>query len=255
MSEDSIPPDDPSEWGTPEGRHMIDLLWNPPEPPARGPKQRLTLDQVVEAGMAVAAELGVDKLSMRNVASPSRRRRDEPLHLRAGSRRAVRADDRPRLGVRRKPDPDLPWREQVEFHAHEAWAMNERYPWLIRSNLWRMPLGPHVLDVQEDLYRAITLTGLPALDVARVTGLVESHVFGAARSRITDTSVSANTGITADEYWESRSSFWGTYYSEERFPTMTALWNAKAFDQPPGDDDFGLGILLDGVEALIERRR
>ena len=255
MSEDSIPPDDPSEWGTPEGRHMIDLLWNPPEPPARGPKQRLTLDQVVEAGMAVAAELGVDKLSMRNVAAhlgvgamslytyvPGRDELFELMIDRAWS-------------VRRKPDPDLPWREQVEFHAHEGWAMIERYPWLIRSNLWRMPLGPHVLDVQEDLYRAMTLTGLPALDVARVTGLVEAHVFGTARSRITDTSVSANTGITADEYWESRSSFWGTYYSEERFPAMTALWNAKAFDQPPGDDDFGLEILLDGVEALIERRR
>ena len=153
------------------------------------------------------------------------------------------------------PDRDAPWREQVEFHAREAWAMYDRFPWLSAANLWRMPLGPHVLDAQEDLYRAVDLTGLPPLDVARVAGLVESHVFGVARSRITDTSVSSNTGVTADEYWESRSSFWGTYYSEERFPTMTALWNAKAFDQPIGDDGFGLEILLDGVEALIERRR
>ena len=36
---------------------------------------------------------------------------------------------------------------------------------------------------------------------------------------------------------------------------MTALWNTKAFDQPIGDDGFGLEILLDGVKALIERRR
>ena len=128
-------------------------------------------------------------------------------------------------------------------------------PWLVRSNLWRMPLGPHVLDAQEDLYRAVNLTGLPPLDVARISNLVEGHVFGAARSRITDTRVSANTGITADEYWDSRASFWGTYYSQERFPTMTALWVAEAFEQPLGDDGFGLKILLDGVEALIERRR
>ena len=255
MTEESMPPGDPSEWGTPEGRHMIDLLWDPPEPPARGPKQRLTLDQVIEAGMAVAAELGVDKLSMRNVAAqlgvgamslytyvPGRDELFELMIDRAWS-------------VRQMPDREAPWREQVEFHAREARAMYDRFPWLVRSNLWRMPLGPHVLDAQEDLYRAVDLTGLPPLDVARVAGLVEAHVFGAARSRITDTSVSSNTGVTADEYWESRSSFWGTYYSEERFPTMTALWNAKAFDQPIGDDGFGLEILLDGVEALIERRR
>jgi len=255
MSEESAPTGDPSTWGTPEGRHMIDLLWDPPAPPARGPKQRLTLDQVVEAGMAVAAELGVDKLSMRNVAGrlgvgamslytyvPGREELFELMIDRAWA-------------TRRLPDREAPWRTQVEFHAREAQAMYDRYPWLVRSNLWRMPLGPHVLDAQEDLYRALDLTGLPPIDVARVAGLVEGHVFGAARSRITDTSVSANTGITADEYWDSRGSFWGTYYSEERFPTMTALWVAKAFDQPPGDDGFGLEILLDGVETLIERRR
>ena len=52
-----------------------------------------------------------------------------------------------------------------------------------------MPLGPHVLDVQEDLYRALLLTGLDERTVAQVAGLVEAHVFGAARSAITDTSV------------------------------------------------------------------
>ncbi|MGI9083771.1 MAG: TetR/AcrR family transcriptional regulator [Aeromicrobium sp.] len=253
MSEQTT--DDPSTWGTPEGRHMIDLLWDPPAPATRGPRQKLTLEQVVDTAMSIAAEEGVDALSMRKVATalgvgamslytyvPGR---DELFELMIDRAWAVR----------RLPDRELPWRAQVEFHAREAWAMFEQYPWLIRSNVWRMPLGPHVLDVQEDLYRALDLTGLPPLDVARVTGLVEAHVFGTARSRITDTSVSANTGVTADEYWESRSSFWGTYYSEERFPTMTALWNAKAFDQPIGDDDYGLEILLDGVEALIDSRR
>src|SRR4051794_16630476 len=57
------------DWGTPEGRHMIQLLWDPPPPPGRGPKQRLTLDQVIAAAIAVASRDGFDKLSMRNVAA------------------------------------------------------------------------------------------------------------------------------------------------------------------------------------------
>jgi AcrR family transcriptional regulator len=234
---------------------VLALLWDPPAPPSRGPKQRLTLDQVVQAAMAVADEQGVDKLSMRNVAAhlgvgpmslytyvPGRDELFELMIDRAWS-------------VRRMPDRSDPWRQQVEFHAREARAMYDRHPWLIRSNLWRMPLGPHVLDAQEDLYRAVDLTGLPPVDVARVAGQVEAHVFGAARSRLTDTSLSANTGVSADEYWDSRSSFWGTYYTPERFPTMTALWEAGAFDHPLGDEDFGLAILLDGVEALIGRQQ
>ncbi len=143
----AIPATDPLTWGTPEGRHMIRLLWDPPTPAGRGPKQKLTLDQVVEAGMAVAAAEGVDKLSMRNVAAqlgvgamslytyvPGR---DELFELMIDRAWAAR----------KLPDQSLPWREQVEFHAREAWAMYQSYPWLIRSNLWRMPLGPHVMDV------------------------------------------------------------------------------------------------------------
>ncbi|MCE5292860.1 MAG: TetR/AcrR family transcriptional regulator [Nocardiaceae bacterium] len=245
---------DPSEWGTPAGRAMIELLWNPPMPGTRGPKQRLSLDQIIGAAMEIAAADGVDKLSMRALATklgvgamtiytyvPGR---DELFELMIDRAWASR----------RPADRSLPWRAQIEFHAREAWAMYERYPWMIQSNLWRMPLGPNVLDIQEDLYRAANLTGLPPADVARVTGLVESHVFGIARSKITDTRMSATTGMSADDYWESRSSFWGTYYSAERFPTMTFLWEEKAFDQGMDEGfEFGLARLLDGVELLIAR--
>lgn len=251
-----VPDTDPSTWGTPEGRHMIELLWDPPAPPGRGPKQKLTLDQVVEAGMAVALAEGVDKLSMRNVAA----------HLGVGAMSLYTyVPGRDELfelmidrayAVREIPDPALPWREQLEFHARQGWAMYQKYPWLIRSNIWRMPLGPHVMDIQESIYRAAMLTGLSHADVIRVASIVESHVFGVARAMITDTSVSTTTGVTSDEYWESRSSFWGTYYTPERFPTMTAIWESGAFEEPSSDDiEFTLRLMLDGVELLIERTR
>ncbi len=242
--------------GTPEGQAMVELLWNPPPPPARGPKQRLTLDRVVAAAVAVADRLGAAELSMRRVAQelgvgvmslytyvPGRDELFELMVDRAWGGRAL-------------PDRDLPWRAQVEFHAHEAWRMYQEHPWLIWSNLWRMPLGPHVLDVQEDLYRAVLLTGLDERTVAQVAGLVEAQVFGAARSAVTDTSLSARTGVTADDYWASRADFWSTYYSPERYPAMTRIWTAGGFDgEYPGDPwRLGLRLLLDGVERLAGER-
>ena len=241
--------------GTPAGQAMVELLWNPPPPPTRGPKQRLTLDQVVAAGIAVAGRDGAGELSMRKVAQelgvgvmslytyvPGR---DELFELMI---------DRA-WGGRTLPDRNLPWRAQVELHAQDAWRMYHDHPWLVWSNLWRMPLGPHVLDVQEDLYRAVALSGVDEHTVARVTSLVEAQVFGAARSEITDTGQSARTGVTADAYWESRAGFWSTYYSAERFPTMTRLWEAGAFDAEPDGESwrFGLQLLLDGVERLAGR--
>ncbi len=246
------PAADPASWGTPEGRAIIELLWDPPKPSNRGPRQRLTLDRVVDAAIELAAAEGVDRLSMRSLANrldvgamslytyvPGR---DELFELMIDRAWASRE----------KADPALPWRAQIEFHAQQAWDMYAAHPWLIYSNLWRMPLGPHVLDIQEDMFRAVRLTGLPPEDIVRVTGLIDSHVFGVARSKITDTSVSANTGITVDAYWESRMSFWGTYYSPDRFPTTTWIWEQKGFDLPLGEDlAFGLERLLDGVELLV----
>ncbi len=242
--------------GTPEGQAMIELLWNPPPPPARGPKQRLTLDRVVAAGIAVADRHGVAELSMRRVAQelgvgvmslytyvPGRDELFELMIDRAWGGRAL-------------PDRGLPWRKQIEFHVEQAWQMYTDHPWLIMSNLWRMPLGPHVLDVQEDLYRAVLSAGLDAHTAVRVTTMLEAHVFAATRSEIVDTSQSARTGVTADDYWESRAGFWTTYYSSERFPTMTRLWEAGAFDGDVAEADgeswrFGLRLLLDGVERLV----
>lgn len=238
-------------WGTPEGQAMIELLWDPPAPPRRGPRQKLTLDRVVAAGMTVAAR-SVDELSMRKVAQelgvgamslytyvPGR---DELLELmidRAWADRTL-------------PSSDLPWREQVERHAHEAWRMYRQHPWLISSNLWRMPLGPHVLDVQEDLYRAVALAGLDAVTVVRSAGLVEAHVFGAARAAITDTSLASRTGVTQDDYYAARAGFWASHFTEQRFPTMNRLWHAGGFDDdnPAGDWEFGLGLILDGIERM-----
>ena len=238
--------------GTPEGQAMVDLLWNPRPPATRGPRQRLTLERVVSAAVAVADRDGVTELSMRRVAQelgvgtmslytyvPGR---DELFELMI---------DRA-WGLRELPDRGRPWRAQVEFHAHQAWRMYQEHPWLIASNLWRMPLGPHVLDVQEDLYRALLLTALDERTVAQIAGLVEAQVFGAARSAVTDTSVSARTGVSADDYWESRAGFWTTYYSPERYPSMTRIWTAGGFDDEyPGTSwQLGLQLLLDGVERL-----
>jgi len=250
MSEETAP----EQWGTPEGQAMIKLLWDPPTPSARGPKQKITLDQLIEAGMAVSEKEGWEGLSMRKLAQhlgvgvmslytyvPGKEQLFELMVDRA-------------YGTRKFPDKSLPWRAQVELHAREARAMYARFPWMLHANLWRTPLGPHVMDQQEDLYRAVMASGLNKADTVRVTGAIEAHVFGVARGEITDARESARTGVTADQYWESRGGFWQTYYSPERFPTMTAIWESGAFDEPPmAGAEFGLARLLDGVELLIER--
>ncbi len=249
---------DPSTWGTPEGRRVIELLWNPPGPGARGPRQRISLDLLVHTAITLADREGFDALSMRGLAKelgvgamslytyvPGRAELFELMIDRAYAEREI-------------PDAARGWRERYAAHARAALDMYRRHPWLVHSNLWRLPIGPHVLDVSEDMLRVGAEAGLDADTRVRVASLLESYIFGIARGEIADRTEVGRTGLSRDDYWEARSSFWGTYFDPNRFPTILITWEAGAFDAADGPDrdlTFALDLILDSVERLIPGRR
>ena len=132
--------------------------------------------------------------------------------------------------------------------------MYERHLWLLDLNMARMPIGPHVLDADETLYAALVRAGLRGTDVVSATNLIVWQLLGAARSQILETDEARRTGTSAEAYWDSRASFWQTYFDYHRYPTMAAVWEAGGFD----DDrayafDRLLARLLDGLEANLHR--
>ena len=68
--------------------------------------------------------------------------------------------------------------------AGQALAMYRRHPWLVHTNLWRLPLGPHVLDVNEEM---TARSRRPACRLQRVRVASEPDrpdIFGIARSEM-----------------------------------------------------------------------
>ncbi|BAK33153.1 TetR family transcriptional regulator [Microlunatus phosphovorus NM-1] len=237
-------------------RRIIRLLWDPPvSPPARGPKPKITLDDVVEAGIAVADAEGLDALSMRKVATrlgvgamslytyvPGR---DELIELMV---------DRVH-GELDLPAIELPWRASVEQQVKERWRMYERHPWLLDFNMARMPVGPHVLDADEAFYAALLRAGFEGADVVSATNLITWQLLGAARSEIVEADVTRRTGTSAEAYWNSRMSFWETYFDYDRYPAMAAIWAAGGFDDEEAHAfDRQLSRLLGGLESRLKPR-
>lgn len=246
----------PATAGTPEGQRMVALLWDPPGPGTRGPRQKMSLDQVVEAAMAVADTDGFDALSMRGLAKhlgvgamslytyvPGKAELFELMIDRAYRERVL-------------PAPGIGWRQRYAGHAREALAMYRRHPWLVHSNLWRLPLGPHVLDVNEDMLRVGADAGLRPAQGVRVASLLESYIFGIARGEIADRTEVLRTGESRDEYWAARSGFWTSHFDPVRFPTMLATWESGGFDAEATEGPeliltFALDLILDSVERLV----
>ena len=239
--------------GTPEGRRIIELLWSGAPPAARGPKPKFTLDDIVAAGVAVADAEGLDSLSMRRVANrlgvgamslytyvPGR---SELLELMIDAA----------YGEVQLPETTATWRDRVEFLTRERWQLYRRHPWLLDYNMNRLPLGPHVLDVEEAMYAAVAAAGLRGTDVVAITNLIGWQLVGAARAQIGDAAEERHTGTSSEAYWMSRVSFWTTHFDYQRFPTMAQIWEAGGFDDEAGyDADRGIARLLDAIEVMIK---
>jgi AcrR family transcriptional regulator len=238
--------------GTPEGRRVVDLLWAPAQqPPVRGPRPRISLADVVAAGVAIADAEGLPALSMRKVASrlgvgvmslytyvPGRSELVELMIDRV-------------YGEHQIPDPQLPWRQRVEQWARETWRIYSAHPWLLDYNMARLPIGPSVLDASEALYAALGDAGFDGAENVAIFNLINWQLLGAARSMISDADQARHTGVSAEAYWDSRASFWGTYFDWNRYPKMAAIWQAGGFDDPAGwDFERMLDRLLSGIEQL-----
>ena len=251
----SAPPE-PADWpqGTPEGRRIIQLLWEPDvAAPVRGPKPRTSLAEIVAAGISIGDAEGLESLSMRKVAQKLGIGAMSVYTYVPGRSELIELMINQVYSEHRLPDAAEPWRDRIEHWSREAWRIYELHPWLLDYNVARLPIGPHVLDVEEALYAALLAAGFTGAQNVAVSNLIQWQLLGAARATISDANEARHTGVSTEAYWESRASFWVTYFDPARFPAMAAVHGAGGFDDPAGwDFDQLLRRLLDGIERLAK---
>jgi hypothetical protein len=85
-----------------------------------------------------------------------------------------------------------------------------------------------------------------------------SSIAPSARARDNNAREQARTeqesGVSDEEWWTARTSFWDKLAEGNRFPTLGQVWESGGFDEPEDDFAFGLARVLDGVEELVHGR-
>jgi AcrR family transcriptional regulator len=232
----------------------IRLMWDPPSAEARGRKPKLSLGQIVDAGISLADQSGVDALSMRNVAA-SLGAGTMSLYTYISSKAELLELMVDRVHQEMNPaEPSSSWRDQVIDLARQFWRLYHHHPWMLQSNLQRQALGPNVIDVAEGLFVILEKAGLGPADRAHSASLLSHYVQGAARDSILELQSAEATGVGMEEYYAARADFWETYFDVKRFPAHTAIWEAGGFDDSADPFLFGLERILDGLEALTAVR-
>jgi len=229
----------------------LKILWGVRERGERGPKPGLTVERIVQAAIELADAEGLEATSMRRVADklgvgamslyryvPGK---TELLDLMLD---AVHADD--------SVPPQGDWRTQLEWLARRSRDRIKRHPWMLQVVVGqRPPLGPNIIADFDAYLAAVTGIGLRPQETIATTELLGFFVEGATRNAIE--AAQAAREVSDEQYWSERQEFWEEYFDPERFPAISAAWDAGAYDEALDSFAFGLQRILDGIEARLGR--
>lgn len=252
MSSDSTDGGDP--------QRSLERLWGRQEPGRRGPKQRLSTAEVVDAAVALADKEGVQALSMRKVAeavgvSPM----SLYTYLPSKAELLDLMFDRV-LGDTADPDDTvIGWRAKLAFMARERWTLSERHPWLLDLATHRPPLGPNMMRKALAMLTAVANMGLSPEETGLAADVLQDYISGALRSAREAREAEQLSGLS-DEQWFSI--VWPVlekHLDPKSFETVSQLSEgrrerSRSPDQRTARFEFGLERVLDGLEAFIDRR-
>jgi AcrR family transcriptional regulator len=245
---------------------VLALLWRHASPapdqasPRRGPRQRLSVDDVVDAAIELADREGLPALSMRGLAQ----------HLGIGAMTLYtyvpnRTDlivlmvDQA-LGRRTLPEHPDDLRARLEAVARLQHADCREHPWLLEVSGVRAWLGPHVADRYEWQLAAVEGIGLDDLEMDQTVTLLASFGTGIARAEQAVRQAERESGMTDAQWWEANAEALGEVMAGHAYPIAGRVGVAagdayQAASDPGRELDFGLARIVDGVLALLAERR
>jgi AcrR family transcriptional regulator len=242
---------------------MLALLWRHHRPVAERPAgpgrpPRLSLDDVVRAGIGLADADDLAGVTMARVAKALDvgtmtlysyvRSKAELVELMVDEvlvEQALPGPGEPRPG---------PWREQVALYAERVLDAYRRHPWLRHALTTRPPAGPGTLAEREYVLSTLTDLGLAPDRAPLAATSIMTLIGAAARLEAEESELQRTSGQSVDAWWTDRGALWEQYFDVERHPAMTAIWTAGGYHRTPVGEAaavrvYGLDRLLDGIAA------
>ncbi len=243
--------------GDPE--RLLDLLWGAAEPPKRGPKPSLTVQQIVTTAIEVADAEGLGAVSMHRL---GKELDVTPMSL---YRYVPSKDDLLELmfdGAVGQPPSDFvgagPWRTELARWARLQKEFCRNRPWTVELPISGPPMGPNNLAWMNVALEALAGTGLTEADKLLILLMLTVYVRGESTLGLQISEASTRTGIAEHERYRVYAALMQRIAEGDRFPALARLARSGIFEEedtdPDGDFEFGLQRILDGVQVLIDSR-
>jgi AcrR family transcriptional regulator len=226
---------------------------------SRGPKQRVSVDEVIRAAIAVADEEGLPAFSMRKVADRLGLKLMSIYTYVPGRAELIGLMVDEVAGERPLPPHEGSLRQRLTGVAQQIWDEYHRHPWLLQVENSRPWIGPHGSDRYEWQLAAIEGAGFTDLEMDQVVTMVCNFTAGSARSSIDTRRTAEQSGISDAEWWAVNAPVLERLMPGDAYPISGRVGQAagqeyNAVGDPERSFRFGLDRMLDGIERLLDRQ-
>lgn len=215
------------------------------------PRSRLTADRVLHGAVELADRIGVEPLTIRRLAEHLDVKPMSLYHY-VPSKEAI-LDGMVDLVFAEidLPPTDLPWKAAMRARCLSARAVLGRHPWATPLMETRTAPGPASLRHHDAVLGCLRAGGLPLALTAHAYAVIDSYVYGFALQEAGLPFVGED-GVDLTELAEQIMQA----IPAEQFPNFVEFTVKHAL--APGYDfrdsfEFGLDVLLDGIEAQAPR--
>jgi AcrR family transcriptional regulator len=263
----------------------LDLLWGRRERGKRGPRPGLTADAIVEAAIKLADAEGLDAVSMARVAAELGFTTMSLYRYVASKEELLQLMwNGSAIGAESIVIEGDGWRAKLRAWAVIQRDMLDRHPWITQMPMAAPPVAPNSLHFVERGLQ--TMDELPVPDIAKIAviGLLSSYTLSEARMaadarRAAEAAEEAGSAAGAEAAGaeaagaeaagaeaaghvsspaapESYEALLRELVDERTYPRLYRIAWAPQPEVPVSEREqflFGLDIILDGVQALIER--
>jgi AcrR family transcriptional regulator len=215
----------------------------------RPAKPALSRDAIVEAGLEIVREEGIDALTMRRLAQ-ALDTGPASLYVYVANRGELweLLFDAAIAAVETEPTDPERWREQLHaLAARIVDVMAVRYPGIAKLAMTHIPSGENAMRITESMLSLLKAGGVSDQAAAYAADLLSTYVNAIAYEHSTYRDVHEDPEHELHEVARLAERF-GTL-SAERYPTLAALGPKMTYGD--GDERFALGldVLINGLLA------
>jgi AcrR family transcriptional regulator len=153
------------------------------------------------------------------------------------------------VGEIEQPPSDADWRQAMRLRAASALEAFRRHPWAAALIDSHVGSGAGRLRYFEAVIRVLRQAGFTTELAARAFSIIDSYVYGFCRQSLNISSAASGETNAAETFLELLPSGKYPYLAE-----MAAMQAATPGYDEASDFEFGLGLILDGLQRLLDPR-